>query len=756
MIRFGLRMAVAGGQEALVRLLVTASAVGLGVALLLITTAAINGTNSQNARYAWFNSGVASPADHPDNTSTAKDTKEAKDPLWWLVEADHFDGRTIGRVTVAATGPDAPLPPGMSRLPGPGEYVASPALARLLDATPPSELGDRFPGHLVDTIGPAALPAPDSLVVVIGRTPAQAQQLPGVRQITAIQTVSPNRCGTCPIGINDNGISLILAVATGALIFPVLILIGTATRLSAARREQRFAAMRLVGATPRQVAVVSAVESTVAAAAGAVLGFLLFLLVRAPLADIPFTGTRFFPADFALRLPDVLLVGLGVPVAAAVAARLALRRVNISPLGVSLRVTPRPPRAYRLIPLALGLGELVFFLVRHPPTVTAQIWSYLSAFLLIMAGLVVAGPWLTMAGARAMARRTRRPAGLIAARRLADNPAAGFRAISGLILALFVTSATVGIITTMVDERGRPHGGTRYANVLRADYTDGYDEQNRPADTADPIGDDAVARLRAIPGVRGVLVGHTDPAAAPAMYDGDLHVPNYVECGQLADVAYFGTCEPGVRVAAVPTVFGGWRDVSAAVWPAAPVGPEQVAQLRVTHVVVNTDGSSAALEQARTQLAVDFPGRRAAMTLGEVAVESSAQLAGYQRLADVVIVAGFPIAGCSLAVSVAGGLSERRRPFGLLRLTGVPLRMLRRVVALESAVPLLAVAVVAVATGLLAADLFLRSQLDYTLHPPGVVFYLFVLVGLAAALGIIAATLPLLNRITGPETVRNE
>ena len=59
-----------------------------------------------------------------------------------------------------------------------------------------------------------------------------------------------------------------LGVTAVALLFPVLVFIGTATRLSAARREQRFAAMRLVGATPRQISVVAAVESTVAAVAG--------------------------------------------------------------------------------------------------------------------------------------------------------------------------------------------------------------------------------------------------------------------------------------------------------------------------------------------------------------------------------------------------------------------------------------------------------------------------------------------------------
>jgi hypothetical protein len=35
-------------------------------------------------------------------------------------------------------------------------------------------------------------------------------------------------------------------------------------------------------------------------------------------------------------------------------------------------------------------------------------------------------------------------------------------------------------------------------------------------------------------------------------------------------------------------------------------------------------------------------------------------------------------------------------------------------------------------------------------------YYLIVLVGLVASLGIIASTLPLLQRITGPEVARNE
>ncbi len=55
------------------------------------------------------------------------------------------------------------------------------------------------------------------------------------------------------------------------------------------------------------------------------------------------------------------------------------------------------------------------------------------------------------------------------------------------------------------------------------------------------------------------------------------------------------------------------------------------------------------------------------------------------------------MAGCSLAVSVGGGLVDRKRPFTLLRVSGTPVSVLSRVVLLEAAVPLVAATVVAAA-----------------------------------------------------------
>ncbi|MCU7826386.1 FtsX-like permease family protein [Kitasatospora sp. DSM 101779] len=744
MIALALRLSVSGGREALARLLSIAAAVAVGVSLLLSTLAGINAVDASNERQLWWNTGAA-----------ARTASAPVDPLWWRAHDDHYDGKPIFEVDVAATGPTSPVPPGMSALPAPGEYYASPALARLVADVPAAELGDRFPGRPAGVLGDAALPSPDSLIAVVGRPAEQIRTAPGARQVTTIADALPPKCDNdCPgMGVRGDAMTLILSVVAGALIFPVLVFIGTATRLSAARREQRFASMRLVGATPGQVALISAVESTLAAVAGTAAGFGLFALLRPLVAQVPFTGDRYFTADLTLHAAQMLAVALGVPVAAAVSARLALRRVSVSPLGVSRRVTPRPPRGWRLVPLAAGIGELAWFVDRRPQTTDGQTWAYLSGFVLVMLGLVVAGPWLTMAAARLVARRTSRPASLIAVRRLADDPKAGFRSVSGLVLALFVTSATVGIIGTINANRGVLSGDP----LTRAAVQHGALLEDPPM--ADRVPEAVLARLKAVPGYRGAVVVHANPArvaADPASpEDPRPWAPGLVLCSELAGTPVVGGCTPGAEVAAVPMFqFLDLQAASTRQWPAAPVSTAQLAALPVQMVYVTTDGSTAATERVRTVLDRAFPDHASRM-VKDWGSDQQRQLAGFRQLANVVILTTLPIAGCSLAVSVVAGLSERRRPFALLRLGGAPLGLLRTVVALESALPLLVVAVVATATGLLSAHLFLTSQMHYALVSPGAVYYALVAVGLAASLGIIASTLPLLRRITGPEAARN-
>jgi hypothetical protein len=778
-IPLGLRLVLSGGREAVTRFLVLAVAVGLGVGLLLTAVAATNAVKAWNNSHAWLWTGTAAVPAGPSAGIAS---------LWWQPGSDTFNGQLISRFDVAATGASSPVPPGITRDPGPGQYYASPALAALLRSTPANQLADRYPGRLAGTIGDAALSSPNSLIIIIGHTTAQLAGTPNSVQVTSIATTVPGRFDAQvnpkglpymppSAGIEKSGIDFILSVVALAMLTPVLIFIATATRLSAARREQRFAAMRLVGATRKQVSLLAAVESTVAAVLGVVAGFGIFFLLRAPVAGIPFLGEPFFPGQLSLSPTDILAVAIGVPVAAAVVARLALRRVHISPLGVARRTTPKPPRAWRMLPLLAGLAELGFFVVHGTPATPGdEVWALMSGFLLIIVGLIIAGPWLTMAAARVMARRTSRPGTLIAARRLADDPRAAFRAVSGLVLALFITTVAVVAITTQDTKDLTRFGSAAEANVLvdqLADQTSGITPTGPgPAAPAAPL----AAQLRGIPGVQGVVVvradgGLTIPGTLPGLGTSQFGPPSpvpagVVSCAQLATVPALGRCPAGATAAAFPaagfgsgaynSLFG--TDPTGITWPAVNLQGLRLDSLGVVAVNVATNGTVPAVEQARTVLenARAYPGVSAPSTLGDLIAQDNSSNNAYQQLANTVILISLPIAGCTLAAAIAAGLADRKRPFSLLRLTGARLAMLRRVVTLESAVPLLAVAAVAIGTGFGAAAEYASVAQHHSMAAPGVAYYLLTAGGILAALGIIAATFPLLKRITGPEVAKNE
>jgi hypothetical protein len=756
-IGFALRLTLRGGRESAARLVIIAAAVGLGVGLLLTTFAGINAVNSQNARLAWLSSGSV-----PGGAASATAA-----PLWWRLSGDEFQGRIIARVDVAATGPTSPVPPGIAHLPAEGQFYASPALARLLRSVPADQLGQRYPGREIGTIGPAGLPSPNSLVIVIGGTPAQVSQLPGAGEVTRISTTSPSSCNgpNCSaIGIHSSGIDLILSVVAAALLLPILIFIGTATRLSAARREQRYAAMRLVGATPRQVAVIAAVESTVAAVVGVATGFGLFYALRPVLAPIPFTGAPFFLHDVSLNLVDVLVVMIGVPLAAAAVSRLALRRTIVSPLGVTRRVTPPPPRAWRLVPLFVGLAELGWFAAAGRPSSTpGQIQAFLPGILITMVGLVIAGPWLTMAGSRLMRNRAARPATLIASRRLSDNPQAGFRSVSGLALALFAVTVGYAVITTINANGGgltAQNSADRSTLITRLADPSATSPANLPSSLPPGVeaqlhairGVGAITEIHQAPTIRGPV--RQGPGGGPVLLSGD----GVVSCAQVAATPALGRCSAGAVTASIEP-YGIGSKFESSILPRTNISIQQLQTLPVITVAVATDGSRATIEAARTALQLADPSLdQAPVTVAEdnAQTDSAARAAGYQRLADVVILASLPIAGCTLAVGIVAGLNDRKRPFSLLRLTGAPLRTLRHVVTLESVAPLVATSLLAIGTGFLAAYLFLRSQLNETLQAPGADYFGLVVAGLALALLLMASTLPVLGRVTGPETARNE
>jgi hypothetical protein len=239
-----------------------------------------------------------------------------------------------------------------------------------------------------------------------------------------------------------------------------------------------------------------------------------------------------------------------------------------------------------------------------------------------------------------------------------------------------------------------------------------------------------------------------------------------VSCAQLATVPALGRCPAGAAAAAFPaagfgsgaynSLFG--TDPTGITWPAANIPASRLDSLGVVAINVATNGSVPSVEQARTVLetARAYPTSSGPSTLGDLIARDNSANNAYQQLANTVILVSLPIAGCTLAAAIAAGLTDRKRPFSLLRLAGARLATLRRVVALESAVPLLSVAAIAIGAGFGAAAEYASVAQHHPMAAPGTAYYLLTAGGILVSLGIIAATFPLLARITGPEVARNE
>ncbi|MGI6878290.1 FtsX-like permease family protein [Microbacterium sp. gxy059] len=248
--------------------------------------------------------------------------------------------------------------------------------------------------------------------------------------------------------MDDDGFVLIYRVlsvfALALLAVPLLSLGGSAARLSARRRDDRLATLRLLGATPGFVTVMTVLESTVVAIIGAVAGILLYAALIPLVGLIPFRGEAIGAGSLWVGPWILLAVAAGVAIVAALSAAVGLRRVNISPLGV--RTKQEVPRM-RWIRAAIAAVVVIAGSV-----VLGQLGALGSALamMLVLAGVFAAGvgvlgiigPWLVGVHARGQARRAKDARHLIAARTVLESPKAAWRQVGGIAMTTFI--AVVG------------------------------------------------------------------------------------------------------------------------------------------------------------------------------------------------------------------------------------------------------------------------------------------------------------------------
>jgi len=114
------------------------------------------------------------------------------------------------------------------------------------------------------------------------------------------------------------------------------------------------------------------------------------------------------------------------------------------------------------------------------------------------------------------------------------------------------------------------------------------------------------------------------------------------------------------------------------------------------------------------------------------------------------------VAVASLIVSTIGGLFERRRSLYTLRLGGMRLGQLKRLIMTESLVPLLSVSLLSCAIGVWVGTVFITTfsaSLKPTLSP---LYFAIVGGGLIAAIIGIYLVLPMVRKLTDPEANQTE
>ncbi|MEV6824157.1 FtsX-like permease family protein [Amycolatopsis sp. NPDC051102] len=728
-LALGLRLALGGGgaRTAWARLALTAVGVGLGVVVLLSATALPHMLDARAGRSA---------ARTPVTEAVA-----GVDPVLAVARNDEFHGRGLQGYLVQPTGPHPPKAPGVDRLPGPGEAVLSPALAALLRSPEGDLLRPRFSQRVIGTIGDAGLTGPNELYFYVGADAVARQPL--VHPVSGFGG-EPVRRGLDPLEV------LLVVLGATTCLVPVFVFVVASTRLAAAARDRRLAAVRLVGADRGQVRRIAAGEALLGAFAGLAVGGALFLLVRLLVPEITVSAFRggIFAADV---VPDWRLGGpvlLALPLLACAAAVFALRKVVIEPLGVVRRGTrSRRKLWWRLLPLAAG-GALV---LGRPSTEDARDPFVIAGVVLVLAAVPVLLPWLVERVAGLLGGGS--PAWLLAVRRLQLDSATAARLVSGVAVVLAGSIALQGVYARAESDQPPPSGEIR---VLATAFATSVADARA-----------FTAGLHALPGLGGVPVETRTLLRNAA---GEVFSVVVRTCAELAvadcrdgDVYASGQHPPaaGERL---------WYDGADRTKPpqwTVPVAGYRVAEPEGSGLLV-TPAALATATGIRLSANAKIP------AAGPDAVERVRNLVGWNgvvsslgterdgtsalitRVLSVGSVLVLLFAAGSLLIAAWEQLRERRRTLAALTANGVGRGVLARSLLWQLAIPVAVAAVVAVLAGL-GLDWLLLSLV---VHRPMVVdlatIGILTATAAAAVLFVTAVTLPALWRTTSLEHLREE
>ncbi|WP_427920222.1 ABC transporter permease [Streptomyces sp. cg40] len=383
-LAMGVRFAFAGGREGWVRAVLTAVGVGLGVALLLLTTALPNALSQRDDR------GSA----RQDFTYSGKQLPKADNTLVIANSDTTFRSKDVRGRLLEPEGTKAPLPPGLTKFPATDEMVVSPALDELLKSGSGKLLRERLPYKITGTIARTGLIGPAELAYYAGGKDLLQHQ--GGSNVERINYFGPSPNST-PDKLDPILLLLILIVFV-VLLLPVGVFIAAAVRFGGDRRDRRLAALRLVGADGRMARRIAGGEALAGALLGLVVGTGFFLVGRQLASLVEVRDISMFPSDLNPSPLLALAVAVAVPAAAVLVTLFALRGVVIEPLGVVRKAKPPRRRLWwrLLMPLA-GLAMLYPMIGQGNSDGNFNQWLVIGGTVLLLVGITALLPWIVEA-----------------------------------------------------------------------------------------------------------------------------------------------------------------------------------------------------------------------------------------------------------------------------------------------------------------------------------------------------------------------
>jgi ABC-type antimicrobial peptide transport system permease subunit len=747
-MNLGLMLLKRSGKQGSLKFVVTLVAAALGTLILLFVFSVTNAVNSANHRSAWRNALQSTGSSEKLSTQDISRKDAVIYSMSTSGDQQTFLDKSITVYPMSFTGGSLPKASPLDVYPKPGEYYVSAALSELLRSYPNDVLKDRFPGKQVGIIPDRALSSPDELLMIQGLDTSKltegSTELLNTMRVTDFSVSS---LGKQQQEMSERIITIAMTIGAVGLIIPVTMLLTTATALGAREREARYAALRLIGATRRQIRGITFVDSLSASAVGIALGSLLYVALRPILFGAQINGMRAFPDEIAVSVPLFAIFVLVIFGIVWLSNSIAMRGVITSPLGVAKKQKlSKPPRFWGAIFLALCLGALIYFGSLSKQQAYdlfgySYVYYLLGLFILLVIGLLLSGSWLVKLYGKLLTLFGHSAKGLLVSRRIKHEARKTFQGIGGVVIAFFTGAFFVTSFATIANltDTATP----LLTRTLPDNSIFVYKTSNEPS-TID-LG--SLTREQGGYESEPVKVYSTESSSLISCHDAKrvfkqtcADMSKYVEVPFMAEHDMLDMTK---TVNAVPALPDGTSIVEEVYMPlsATSVSPIDTEKI-ITKITRN--GTT-------TMFGVVNNATRNAVTNGV--------LGSFKDLLYAGIVLTIIVASLNLVVATAAGLFDRKGSFFTLRLAGADIKLLESTIIKESLLPLVFISLLSIGLGLYMAYVFLKlasSTLALAFVLPDVFFWICVVAMLVLSYVGIKLITPTLKKLTAIENNRTE